>query len=122
MLLDAPCSGSGTLRRNPGMRWQITEENVSSLGETQSDIIRDAIPMVRPGGWIIYATCSVLSEENEAVVERALRENSRLEVVPVTEAVGPEISAEIRSGDYMRMGPHSHDSDGFFAAVLKVNL
>jgi len=79
LLLDMPCSGSGTLRRQPDLKWRLSPDFLARLGETQRQILRDYSPMLRPGGKMVYATCSIFPEENERQVERFLEENPSFE-------------------------------------------
>ena len=120
VLIDAPCSGSGTLRRNPGMRWQLSEEEIERLNTIQADLLKNAKKLVRPGGWIIYATCSILRAENEEIVEKVLAEDPELEILHPSDIVGEELGASISRGAFMSLGPNSHDVDGFFTAVIRL--
>lgn len=99
VLVDAPCSGLGVLRRHPENRWRL--DRLAELPIKQRAILERAAPLVRVGGRLIYATCSVLREENEDVVEAFLADH-------------PEFSA----GDTLRLAPHTDDTDGFFAATM----
>lgn len=120
VLVDAPCSGTGVLARKPEIRWRITAEELKRLPEQQEAIARRALELVAPGGRLIYATCSLLRAENEAVVERLLAD-SNLTLVPPKEILGGAFATEIAdaSGQYMKLLPHIHKTDGFFAAVLR---
>jgi 16S rRNA (cytosine967-C5)-methyltransferase len=104
VLVDAPCSGLGTLRRNPDMKWRHTQQSVDELNAKQHGILSGAARLVKPGGRLVYATCSILDEENEAVVAQFL---STHEDFP------------LQAGEYLRLFPHLHQTDGFFAAVLE---
>src|SRR5207249_9418317 len=73
VLVDAPCSGLGTLRRNPDMKWRQTPEDVAELVEKQKSILAGAARLVKPGGRLVYATCSILEEDNRGIVEALLR-------------------------------------------------
>jgi len=120
VLVDAPCSGTGVLARKPEIRWRITREELERLPLQQEAIARTALELVVPGGRLIYATCSLLRAENEAVVERLLADGN-LTLVPPKEILGGAFAAEIAdaSGQYMKLLPHLHKTDGFFAAVLR---
>jgi 16S rRNA (cytosine967-C5)-methyltransferase len=76
VLVDAPCSGTGTLRRNPDMKWKFSKEMLSSLVQEQQQIVQKALSFVRPGGFFVYATCSLLREENEEQLEFFLQKYS----------------------------------------------
>ncbi|GJL85817.1 MAG: rRNA cytosine-C5-methylase [Micavibrio sp.] len=110
VLTDVPCSGSGTWRRNPDMRWRTYGPPVEELVKVQAEILEKAAPAVKPGGKLVYATCSLFKEENEQQIEAFLAGHSDFEVTPVDEAYG---------SPYMRLTPHRHGTDGFFAAVLQ---
>ncbi len=102
------------------MRWQLSEEGIERLNTIQSELIEDAKKLVRPGGWIVYATCSILRAENEEIIEKALQQDPDLEILHPSEIVGEELGSSISRGAYMSLGPHSHDVDGFFTAVIRV--
>ena len=119
VLVDAPCSGLGTLRRNPEARWRLSAKTVSGYPADQLSLLVTYAPLVAPGGRLIYATCSVLREENEAVVERFLRERPDFIVMPLKEIWGKARAAELGDETFLRLLPHVHDTDGFFAAVLR---
>jgi 16S rRNA (cytosine967-C5)-methyltransferase len=115
VLVDAPCSGSGVLRRYPQHRWMITAERVAELSELQAQILHRASTLVKPGGRLIYGTCSVLPAENDAVVDAFLAAHPEFTALPVSEVLGPAF------GDRLRLAPHTHNTDGFFGAVLVCN-
>jgi 16S rRNA (cytosine967-C5)-methyltransferase len=120
VLVDAPCSGLGTLRRNPDLKWRQTPESVAELSRKQADILAGAARLVKAGGRIVYATCSVLPEENETVVDAFLATHpdfARQSAVDVLAKQGIEIDV----GTDLRLLPHTHGTDGFFAAVLERN-
>lgn len=113
VLVDAPCTGSGVLRRHPEHRWRLTQ--AAELGRLQGQILSRAAPLVAPGGRLVYGTCSVLPAEDEAVVERFLAENHVFRRVPASEVL-PELPG---AGDHLLVAPHTHGTDGFFGAVLE---
>lgn len=118
VLVDAPCSGNGTLRRNPDLKWRMSPEALTELAAKQTSILRAAARLPKPGGRIVYATCSLLPEENEAIVEAFLAEHagwSLLDVGALLQAA--QVPLDI-VGPYLRMTPSQHHTDGFFAAVL----
>jgi 16S rRNA (cytosine967-C5)-methyltransferase len=119
VLVDAPCSGLGTLRRNPEARWRLTAKDVGAFPSDQLALLVTYAPLVAPGGRLVYATCSVLREENEAVVERFLAERSDFLLMPLKEIWGKERALALGDGNYLRLLPHRHDTDGFFAASLR---
>ena len=121
VLVDAPCSGLGTLRRNPDLKWRQTPQSVAELQVKQAAILASAARLVKPGGRLVYATCSLLDVENEAIAEAftALHDSS-FSVMPaldaLTRAQVGEAGTLVR-GHYLRLWPHRHATDGFFAAV-----
>ena len=119
VLVDAPCSGVGTLRRNPEARWRLSPTAVDAYPPDQLALLVTYAPLVAKGGRLIYATCSVLREENDGVVERFLRERPDFVLMPVKEIWGKQRAAEVGDGTFLRLFPHVHDTDGFFAAVLR---
>jgi 16S rRNA (cytosine967-C5)-methyltransferase len=101
VLLDVPCTGTGTLRRNPGIKWVLTEKMLKELIDKQYSILVENARFVKPGGRILYATCSILKEEGEGQVERFTKEH-------------PEFECE----EIMRTRPDSEGCDAFFASRL----
>ncbi|MBR6001162.1 MAG: RsmB/NOP family class I SAM-dependent RNA methyltransferase, partial [Oxalobacter sp.] len=118
VLVDSPCSGMGTLRRNPDLKWRQDEEAIAELGVKQRDILASAARLVKPGGRLIYATCSLLTEENEQVVSDFLAQDPRFKLVPMNQVLA-EAKVDLEMGDYLKLLPHKHGTDGFFAAVLE---
>ena len=120
VLVDAPCTGTGTWRRNPDAKWQLGETDLLELVERQKAILASAARLTRPGGRLIYATCSLMAEENEDQVAAFLAAHPEYTVVPV-----PELWAAIIGtpcpvpGPYLRLSPLVHGTDGFFGAVLE---
>jgi len=102
VLVDAPCSGTGTLRRNPEIRWRLTPVDIVKLSAQQKQILRSAVEMVKPGGCLVYSTCSVEREENEEVIEEALARDERFELVKTS-----------------RTWPQREGCDGFFISVFQ---
>lgn len=118
VLVDAPCSGTGTWRRNPDARWRAAEEQgLDGLVALQARILASAARLVKPGGRLVYATCSMLPEENEAQVAAFLAAHPGFRVVALPEAV-PQLTGSAHP-DYLSLTPARHDTDGFFAAVLQ---
>jgi 16S rRNA (cytosine967-C5)-methyltransferase len=121
VLVDAPCSGLGTLRRNPDLKWRQSPKSVEELQAKQQAILDSAARLLKPGGRLVYATCSLLEAENEAVVAafEAARggDFTRLPVAEVLAGLKVERAAEAAQGDFLRLWPHRHQTDGFFAAV-----
>jgi 16S rRNA (cytosine967-C5)-methyltransferase len=117
VLVDAPCTGFGTLRRNPDLKWRQSPASVQQLKTKQAAILASAARLVKPGGRLIYATCSLLTEENEEVVEHVLRERNELRLVPANEVLHAQ-RVPLDTGTYLRLRPDIHGTDGFFAAVM----
>ncbi len=117
VLLDAPCSGSGTIRRNPIAKWRIAEDKIAGYAEQQYTILQENAPFVRSGGILVYATCSVFRQENEEVVEMFLREHPEFKLSPFLYPP-PTDKASIISDGFLKLYPHIHNTDGFFAAAL----
>jgi 16S rRNA (cytosine967-C5)-methyltransferase len=119
VLVDAPCSGLGTLRRNPEARWRLSPKAVDAYPSAQLALLIAYAPLVAVGGRLVYATCSVLREENDEVVDRFLRERPDFVVMPLKEVWGKERARQLGDETFLRLLPHVHDTDGFFAAVLR---
>lgn len=116
VLVDAPCSGTGTWRRNPDARWRAEEAGLDALVSLQASILDSAARLVKPGGRLVYATCSLLPEENEAQVEAFLAAHPEFQVVPLREAA-PQIT-DSGHPQHLSLTPARHGTDGFFAAVM----
>jgi len=119
VLVDAPCSGLGTLRRNPEARWRLTPAVVDGFPARQIALLVAYAPLCVVGGRLIYATCTLNRRENEGVVERFLAERDDFVPVPVKEIWGRERAEKLGDGMTLQLFPHRHDTDGFFAAVLR---
>lgn len=118
VLVDAPCTGCGTWRRNPDARLRLTEVDLAELVAKQAQILDEASRLVRPGGRLIYATCSILPAENEAQVAAFCGRNPEFRTVPLAQA-WPFEGAPPCGGDFLALTPAGHDTDGFFGAVLE---
>ncbi|MBI5936634.1 MAG: RsmB/NOP family class I SAM-dependent RNA methyltransferase [Betaproteobacteria bacterium] len=118
VLVDAPCSGTGTLRRNPDLKWRQTPEALAELNAKQASILNSAATLVKTGGRLVYATCSLLREENEAIVEAFLAGHPEFKLVPAGEALAAQ-HIELAMTDYLRLDTALHGTDAFFAAVLE---
>lgn len=118
VLVDAPCSGLGTLRRNPDLKWRQTRTAIDELTLKQASILASAARLVKKGGRLVYATCSVLDAENERIVEQFLADHPDFVLVPAQKVLADQ-RIELETGDYLSLWPHRHATDGFFAAVLE---
>jgi 16S rRNA (cytosine967-C5)-methyltransferase len=116
VLVDAPCSGLGTLRRNPDLKWRQSEASVAELTLKQAAILDAAAKLVRPGGRVVYATCSLLAAENEHIVDAFLARHPDFSLIPASSVLARQ-GIDL-AGDKLQLLPHRHHTDGFFAAVL----
>ena len=128
VLVDAPCSGTGTLARNPEIKWRLSRDDIADLRSRQASILKSAMERVEVDGRLIYATCSLEQEEGEDVIEEALRDNAAFGIVSMDSVLnqlsdqGELALSNIQSmihGDFLRTIPGVHQCDGFFAAVLE---
>jgi 16S rRNA (cytosine967-C5)-methyltransferase len=129
ILVDAPCSGTGTLRRNPEIKWRLQPGSLQELAQLQMKLLQQAAAAVSSTGRIVYSTCSMEAEENQRVVESFISANPEFELIPLrSEAdrladyfVDPEASTvkELLGADYLETSPEKHNTDGFFAAILQ---
>ena len=118
VLVDAPCSGFGTLRRNPDLKWRHGEGAVAELAAKQLRILKAAAKLPKPGGRLVYATCSILSEENEAVADRFAEEHPEFMALSCTQLLATQ-RIVLDTGERLRLWPHRHGTDGFFAAAFE---
>jgi 16S rRNA (cytosine967-C5)-methyltransferase len=118
VLVDAPCSGMGTLRRNPDVKWRQQPQAIAEMTEKQTAILDGAARLVKFGGRLVYATCSLLNEENDAIVEQFLATHPDFGLVPMHQVLA-EQRIPLEMGDTLKMLPHKHGTDGFFAAVME---
>ena len=115
VLVDAPCTSDGTIMKNPELRWRIMETEVPKFAQLQYELLKAAVKLVKPGGYILYTTCSLLKEEDEEVIEKLLRkEGDKLELVPLKKPYDEGFLPGT-----MRAWPHKHKTIGFFYALLR---
>jgi len=119
VLVDAPCTGLGTLRRNPDLKARQTAEGLAELNAKQRAILESAAALVKPGGRLVYGTCSLLSEENEDIVADFLAKHPDFHTVAARDVLKRQGVSVPGTDDFLRLYPHVHDTDGFFAAVLE---
>jgi 16S rRNA (cytosine967-C5)-methyltransferase len=121
VLVDAPCSGLGTLRRNPDLKWRQSPKSVEELQVKQAAILAGAARLLKPGGRLVYATCSLLTAENEQIAEAFTAERAAdfkpLDCAELLRGARVEAPEALCSGPFMRLWPHRHHTDGFFAAA-----
>lgn len=119
VIVDAPCSSSGTWRRNPDLRWNFYGPSLEEIVTLQAQILERVADKVKPGGRLVYATCSLLREENEEQVEKFMSLHPDYSLMPLEKAWG-DAGGEIPcAGPYLRLFPKTHETDGFFAAILE---
>ena len=116
--MDAPCSGLGTLRRNPDLKWRQTEADLAELTAKQQAILQSAATLVKVGGRLVYGTCSLLREENEDIITEFLSTHPDFVIVNAKEILAKQ-HVDIDCGEMMRLYPHRHGTDGFFAVALE---
>jgi 16S rRNA (cytosine967-C5)-methyltransferase len=116
VLVDAPCTGTGTFRRHPDARWRIKVSDIAVMAAAQRAILRSAATVVRPGGLLVYSTCSLEPEENDEQIGRFLVEHPDWRLDPPPEGSVP---AQVLDGGLLRVIPHRHGTDGAFAARLR---
>ncbi len=119
VLVDAPCSSSGTWRRNPDLRWRWYGPNLEEIVQMQADILEKVADKVKPGGRLVYATCSLFREENEDQVDAFLKKHADYKVLPLAEAWDGDKNSIPNKGPFLRLLPKDHGTDGFFAAILQ---
>jgi 16S rRNA (cytosine967-C5)-methyltransferase len=117
VLIDAPCSGFGTLRRNPDLKWRQREAGIAELAAKQRSILNAAAQLLKPGGRLIYATCSFLRAENQDIVAAFLAGHSHFTLMPANNVLKQQ-HIPLDTGEFLQLYPHRHGCDGFFAAVL----
>jgi len=118
VLVDAPCSGLGTLRRNPDLKFRQSPQSLAELQQKQTAILASASRLVKKGGRLVYATCSILPEENQDIVQAFLAAHPDFVLLPAG-AVLQQQKVALEMGDYLELRPHLHNTDGFFAAVME---
>jgi 16S rRNA (cytosine967-C5)-methyltransferase len=118
VLVDAPCSGLGTLRRNPDLKWRQSPQSIEELKAKQASILRAAARLVKPGGRLVYATCSLLREENQDIVAEFLAQQPEFRLLNCNEILQQQ-RIPVDTGPYLQLWPQIHGTDGFFAAALQ---
>lgn len=119
VLVDAPCSGLGTLRRNPDLKWRQSPQSIEELKRKQAAILSSAANLLKPGGRLIYATCSFLPEENQEIVENFLGSHPRFILLNCAELLAQQ-KIPLDTGTFLQLSPRQHGTDGFFAAALEL--
>jgi len=121
VLIDAPCSATGAWRRHPEARWLLTPEQLAGYVATQAGLLRDGARLVRPGGWLVYATCSLLGQENEEQAAAFLNDHAEFRRLPAGQYLsGDQLAAAgLSADDDLRLSPARNGTDGVFAAVFE---
>jgi 16S rRNA (cytosine967-C5)-methyltransferase len=119
VLCDAPCSGVGALRRNPDARFRLDEGRLARFPPLQLEILRRMSLLVAPGGHLVYATCTVVREENEDVVSAFLAGNGEFVLRPPALGLGARLAEALGAKEFLKTAPDRHGADGFFAALLR---
>jgi len=118
VLVDAPCSGMGTLRRNPDLKFRQSPQSIEELTQKQASILAAASKLLKPGGRLVYATCSLLPQENRAVVDAFLVAHPDFALCPANEILAQQL-IHLDTGECLQLSPLKHGTDGFFAAVME---
>lgn len=120
VLIDAPCSGLGTLRRNPDLKWRQSPHSIDELKTKQAAILSAAASLLKPGGRLVYATCSFLPEENQTVINEFLAAHPQFNLLNCAELLSQQ-KILLDTGEFLQLFPKLHQTDGFFAAALTRN-
>ncbi len=124
VVLDVPCSGSGTWRRNPDQRWRLTQDSLNDLADTQLSLLTEGSKLVKKDGYVFYMTCSLFEEENEDIVDKFLAHNSNFERISAVFRLNdllddaPEVVSCSNNGLDLLLTPEVHNTDGFYVSVL----
>src|SRR5699024_4487632 len=121
VLVDAPCTGLGTLRRNPDLKWRLQPASLDSLLSEQALILEQASRCVAPGGRLVYATCSLLPQENQHQVEKFLARHPEFQLLDAGTLLADRCPSLTMDGPWLMLRPDHHETDGFFAAVMQRN-
>ena len=119
VLVDAPCSGLGTLRRNPDLKWRQSPQSIEDLKRKQASILSSASNLLKPSGRLVYATCSFLPEENQEIIERFLIDHPRYSLLNCADLLSQQ-KIPLDTGRYLQLSPALHGTDCFFAAALEL--
>ena len=121
VFVDAPCLGLGTLRRNPDLKFRHNEQSLREINEKQLSILNSAARLVKPGGRLVYATCSILPDENQNIITEFLNLNSDFKIVNIDQVVMLK-DLGMGCGDFLELSPTIHDTDGFFACAMQKDV
>tara|TARA_B100000035_G_scaffold24868_2_gene19529 strand:+ start:18520 stop:19785 length:1266 start_codon:yes stop_codon:yes gene_type:complete len=118
VLVDAPCTGLGTLRRNPDLKWRQTKNSLNEMVIKQSSILQAASKLCKKGAYLVYATCSILEDENEKVVASFLNSNKNFKIIP-QHNIMKKYGIDLGSDDFLKLTTHQHKTDSFFGALME---
>ena len=118
VFVDAPCTGLGTLRRNPDLKWRHNEKSLSELTVKQASILLAASKLCKKGGYLVYATCSMLEDENEKIVASFLANNINFKILP-QHKIMKKYEIDLGEGDYFKLTTQQHKTDSFFGALME---
>ncbi len=118
VFVDAPCLGLGTLRRNPDLKFRQSESGLTEINVKQAEILAAASNLVKPGGMLVYATCSILRAENQNIIEGFLTKHPEFKIIEVNQVL-KNIDLVLKDQCYLELGPVTHDTDGFFACIMQ---
>jgi 16S rRNA (cytosine967-C5)-methyltransferase len=118
VFVDAPCSGLGTIRRNPGLKWKVNEQTIDEVSAKQQSILISVSPLLKPGGLLVYATCTVLRQENELQIDSFCARTGNYSPYLKASAAGVSAGMSRQNNGFFSLLPHKHDTDGFFCAML----
>ncbi|MGD9639157.1 MAG: RsmB/NOP family class I SAM-dependent RNA methyltransferase [Alphaproteobacteria bacterium] len=121
VLVDSPCSGTGTFRRTPDAKWRIEEKRIETLNNLQMEILEEVLPMLKTGGRLVYATCSMLADENENIINEFLRRHKNLKLVNANQILYQATQNNLfnKENYFLNMTPFKNKTDGFFGAVME---
>jgi 16S rRNA (cytosine967-C5)-methyltransferase len=120
VLVDAPCSGLGTLRRNPDLKWRQSSQSLEELKRKQAAILSSAANLLKAGGRLVYATCSFLPEENQEIVQNFLDCHPQFILLNCAQLLAQQ-KIPLDTGTFLQLSPRLHSTDGFFAAALELS-
>ena len=119
ILIDAPCSGTGTARRAPDLLWRLNSDHLEHYIQAQHTLLKRYATWVRPGGYLIYGTCSILPQENEDQVTEFLSQHGDFKRVPIARTLGDQLARKLQCKSDLSLLPHLHNTDGFFGCLMQ---
>lgn len=118
VFIDAPCSGTGTIRRNPDIKWRVTETSLNEVVEKQRIILKESVPIIKKDGLLVYVTCSILTKENEYQIKDFLRSNPDFQLINIGKKANHMFNINYNN-EFFKIRPSAQQTDGFFCAVMK---